>query len=184
MPELIRSDGGLLAQATKVKLCHDTRTLRIRFDCEDKAAWSTFTRRDEPIHHNEVVAIALAPGADTPSSYYEFALSPGNVQWDARVTHTDQMGSNVYVNNTWKSAAYNSLVQRDDLNNRWYCWLGISLRDMCADGVIPELWRANIYRIDRPPGVTDIARAEVSTWAAINLASLPPVHSFGTLRLL
>src|SRR5581483_8361662 len=57
-------------QATRVRVCFDDIALYVRFDCDDRDIWGTFTQRDEPIYDEEVVEVFLASGADDPHNYF------------------------------------------------------------------------------------------------------------------
>src|SRR5690349_8240940 len=86
LPPFVLADGsGPAAQQTTARVCHDDEALYVRFDCEDRDIWGSYTRRDDPIYDEEVVELFVAPGAETPARYYEFEVSPNGVLLDAQI---------------------------------------------------------------------------------------------------
>jgi hypothetical protein len=139
-------------QATTVRVCHDGITLYVRFDCEDRDAWGTFTYRDDPIYQEEAVELFLAPGEADPTRYYEFELSPQGVLFDAIIHNPTSQRADMTANPTWDcpgilwSSGSGGLVSQS-----WWAALAIPWSSIAPPSTsLPRLWRANFYRIERP----------------------------------
>ena len=84
LPPFQLADGSApAAQQTRGRLCWDDLALHVRFDCEDRDAWGTYARRDDPVYEEEAVELFLAPGEADPVRYYEFEVSPLGTLFDA-----------------------------------------------------------------------------------------------------
>src|SRR5581483_12093733 len=82
------ADGSAPAtQPTRVCICFDETALYVRFDCEDRDIWGTYTQRDEPLYEEEVVEVFFAAGTDDPKNYFEFEVSPNGVLFDTTVSN-------------------------------------------------------------------------------------------------
>ena len=186
LPKLMLADGsGPARQQTKIRLCHDSRFLRARFDCEDVSIWGTFLKRDDPIYEEEAVEIFLAPGADDPQRYFEFEVSPDGVLWDGIIENPSLDGAQFSGNVAWDCPGIHWKAQRNDSLNIWHVWIALPLRELAGSDVIPSTWRANFYRIDRPFQNSDPARAEFSCWSQTltSPASFHQPRRFGLLEL-
>lgn len=155
-----RADGsGPAAQPTTARLGYDAQALYVRFDCADRDIWATYTRRDEPLYDEEVVELFIAPGAATPSSYYELEISPDGVLLDARISNPRELRAELGVDLSWDADA-RWLARRDDAAGRWLAILALPWRCL-TPGPPPPLWRLNLARIERPRG----AEPEFSCWS-------------------
>ncbi len=141
---LVLADGsGKPEQATTVRLCWDDGTLHVRFDCEDRDAWGTFRKRDEPLWQEEVVEVFLAAGEDDPIDYAEIEVSPLGVLFDARIHNPTSLRADMTADVAW-----------DCPGLRWEAGRGKARQDWWAELSIPlepgRIWRANFYRVERP----------------------------------
>ena len=98
LPPFILADGsGPAKQQTAARICYDSQSLYVRFDCDDRDIWGTYTLRDDPIYDEEAVEVFLTSGEVDPTHYYEFELSPNGVLFDAQVynptSQTRRVGS-------------------------------------------------------------------------------------------
>src|SRR5918912_1166835 len=84
-PFRLADGSGPAVQQTVLRVCADAWMLYVRFECEDRDIWGTYTRRDDPIYDEEVVEVFIAPGLEDPIRYCEFEVSPNGVLFDARV---------------------------------------------------------------------------------------------------
>src|SRR5262245_58008733 len=66
-------------QQTATRVCYNGQTFFVRFDCDDRDIWGSYTQRDDPIYDEEVVEVFIGPGDTTPVDYYEFEVSPNGV---------------------------------------------------------------------------------------------------------
>ena len=74
LPPFVLADGsGPAEQQTRARVCYDSETLYVRFDCDDRDIWATCTQRDDPIydasHAAERVAAHSESGDRWPSHH-------------------------------------------------------------------------------------------------------------------
>lgn len=173
---LVLADGsGAPEQATTVQLCWDDEALHVRFDCEDRDAWGTFQKRDDPLWQEEVVEVFLAPGVEDPVRYMEIEVSPLGVLFDAKIHNPTGLRADMTADLSW-----------DCPGIRWLVGHGAEREDWWAELSIPwekpsRIWRANFYRVERPRD----GAPEFTCWSP-TLASPPDFHKparFGLLEL-
>jgi hypothetical protein len=176
------ADGsGPALQQTQVRLCWNEAALHVRFDCEDRDAWGTFQRRDDPIYEEEAVEIFLASGKEDPVRYCEFEVSPRGVLFDALIHNPTSQRIDMTANPSWDcpdlSWSAGAGVDRQD----WWAILSIPWSGLLSTEDLPRIWRANFSRIERPrDGVP-----EFSCWSP-TLTRPPDFHKpvrFGFLEL-
>jgi Carbohydrate-binding family 9 len=168
-------------QQTVVRLCCDQQALYARFDCVDDDIWGTLTERDEPIYEEEVVELFLAAGAAQPTRYYEFEISPNGVFFDAAIFNPHSTRATMIVDTAWDCRGVRWQAVRVDQEKRWSAVMAIPWAALTAETVLPPVWRANFYRIERPRQ----APLELSCWSP-TMISPPDFHQpayFGTLHL-
>jgi Carbohydrate-binding family 9 len=166
---------------TVVRLRWDPIALHVRFECEDRDAWGTYTHRDEPIWEEEAVEVFLAPGGSTPSSYFELEVSPSGVLFDAQVENPGSRRTDMRVDRSWDCPGLEWSSGALGLHEDWWASLSIPWAAIAPAGALPRTWRANFYRIERPRG----GEAELSAWSP-TLADPPDFHKpdrFGRLLL-
>jgi Carbohydrate-binding family 9 len=146
--QAIRGSGPAVQQ-TVARVCHDAAALYVRFDCEDRNIWGTYTRRDEPIYDEEVVEVFIAPGAQDPVRYLEFEISPNGVLLDARVYNSPSTRADLQVDVEWLCPGIRWAAGRDDAAERWWAGLAVPWAAVAPDAPAPEFCRANFYRIER-----------------------------------
>ncbi len=144
---------------TAVQVCWDALHLYVRFHCEDKDIISEFSQRDEPLYNQEVVEMFLAP--HDRCSYFEFNVSPRNVQFDSLVSNTlDGRGYAGYPE--WDCAGLVTSVRReseprDDLSRTqafgpWTAVMQIPFASLDTTGpAAGDTWYVNFFRIKRIP---------------------------------
>ena len=180
-PLLYLADGtGPPEQGTAVRLCRDETALYVRFDCADRDAWGTYTRRDDPIYNEEAVEVFLAPGEADPAHYFEFEVSPRGVLFDARIHNPTSRRADLQADPSWNCPG---LLWRvgEGRGQDWWAALAIPWVALAPGNPLPTVWRANFYRIERPrDGV-----AEFSCWSP-TFTSPADFHQparFGALEL-
>ncbi len=184
---LVLSDGsGPPEQATSVGLCWDEEALHVRFDCEDRHAWGTFTKRDEPLWQEEVVEVFLAPGEADPVRYAEFEVSPAGVVFDARIHNPTGLRQDMTADVAWSCPGLRWAAGRGDARQDWWAEISIPWAGLDLDGRnnLPKLWRANFYRVERPDR-GEPAGAEYSAWSPtlVRPADFHKPARFGLLEL-
>jgi hypothetical protein len=143
---LVLADGsGAPEQATTVRLCWDEGALRVRFECEDRDAWGTYRKRDEPLWQEEVVEVFLAPGEEDPVDYAEIEVSPLGVLFDARIHNPTSLRPDMTADVAWDCPGLHWKVGRGSSRQDWWAELSIPLEPLSE-----RIWRANFYRVERP----------------------------------
>ncbi len=188
LPPLVRSDGvGPAIWKTAVRVCRDEFGIAVRFDCADRAAWGTFTDRDDPIWQEEVVELFLALGPEDPRRYFEFEVSPRGVLFDARVENPTGRREDLEVETAWNcpgirwGAGSTDLLHASVGEQDWWAVLVLPWASLVGPEPLPDLLRANFYRIERPPN----SPHEFSAWSP-TLSHPPDFHQparFGFLSL-
>jgi hypothetical protein len=190
LPEcrLVRSeDGAVPVQPTRVRLAWDERALHVRFDCADRDAWGTLTRRDDPLYQEEVVEVFVAPGEDDPRAYAELEVSPHGVLFDAWIENPDSDRATLQAHLGWDCPGVSWRAGSGGAQQDWWAELTLPWDSLLAaagrpPAPLPRRWRANFYRIDRP---RDGTPPEFSAWSPTQ-ASPPDFHRpgrFGILQL-
>ncbi len=184
-PMLRADNSGPARQQTKIRLCHDGRFLRVRFDVKDTSIWGNYLKRDDPVYEEEAIEVFIAPGDADPTHYFEFEISPDGVLWDGKITNTTLDGANLGADSSWNCEGIHWKAERNDPTNQWHVWLALPLKVLAGGDEIPKTWRANFYRIDRPYLNKDDRMGEFSCWSP-TLTSPAAFHRprrFGTLEL-
>jgi hypothetical protein len=151
LPPFQLADGsGPAAQQTRARLCWDDLALHLRFDCEDRDAWGTFGRRDDPVYQEEAVEIFLAAGAEDPVRYFEFEVSPLGTLFDAAVHNPTSLRADMTADPSWDCPGLRWSAGSGTLRQDWWAWLAIPWTGISPSEEPPRIWRANLYRIERP----------------------------------
>lgn len=159
---LMLADGSALAtQQTRVRVGYDERALYVRFDCDDRDIWGTYTKRDEPIYDEEVVEVFITSGEAAPIQYFEFQVSPNGVLFDATIYNPASTREHLRVDATWQCPGLRWMAQRADAQKVWWGAFAIPWASITSDGNIPSVCRANFYRIERPHD----SAVEYSCWS-------------------
>ncbi len=189
LPPLRLSHGrGLALQKTRVRLGWSDEALHVLFECEDRDAWGTHTRRDQPLYEEEVVEVFLAPGAEAPIAYFEIEVSPLGTVFDARVENRTGRRADRVTDTAWDCPGLRWAAGRGRERQDWWAALSIPWTSCGADpgAALPGTWRANFYRIERPRGgATEGEGTEFSAWSP-TLAEPADFHwpeRFGLLLL-
>ncbi len=103
----------------------------------------------------------IAPGEDDPPNYFEFEISPNGALFDARVHNPTSQRSDMVVDVTWNCAGIRWYAERRDDAGCWWAALAIPWQAVKPRGALPTVWRANLFRIDRPRS----GRPEFSCWS-------------------
>ena len=124
LPAFILTDGSAPAgQQTVARVCHDSQALYVRYDCDDRDIWGTYTRGDDPICDEEVVELFLAPSDADPSHHYEFKVSPNGVLLDAKIHNPTSQRADLEVDTSWDCSGLSWRAGRHEaLNQCGRCW--------------------------------------------------------------
>ncbi len=182
LPPFLCADGRSPAiYSTTTRLCADEQRLYVHFHCEDNDIWGDYTERDQPIYDEEVVELFLAPGADNPTRYYEFEISPNGVLFDAEIINPTPHRADIQVRPEWNCVGIQWVAERCDAENWWTAVLIIPWSSVAPSGQFPPVWRANFYRIERPHGQPP----EFSCWSPTHTdpADFHKPATFGRLQI-
>jgi hypothetical protein len=162
LPLFTLADGsGPALQQTRARLCCDETALHVRFDCEDRDAWGTLLRRDDPIYDEEAVEVFLASGEEDPVCYFEFEVSPRGTLFDARIHNPTSRRADMTGDPSWNCPGLRWTAGAGDARQDWWAVLSIPWHGVLPHGDPPRVWRANFYRIERPRG----GAPEFSCWS-------------------
>jgi hypothetical protein len=162
LPPFVLADGGGPAvQQTRARVCYDPGSLYVRFDCDDRDIWATYTQRDDPIYDEEVVEVFLGGGEADLVHYFEFEISPNGVLFDARIYNPTSQRTELEWDETWNCPGIRWQARRDDEAHHWWAVVAIPWAAVAPPGDLPSIWRANFYRIERPRD----AKPEYSCWS-------------------
>lgn len=144
--------------ATTVRLIASPTHLWVRFDCADADVWATLTEHDTPLYTEEVVELFIAPGSDTPKTYFELQTNPLNAQFDGIISNPDEHRSTMKLDLSW--------------DPEWHSWTRVDAAGWVSVWALPwgifgvdnglGEWRCNFYRIERPRTADFI---ETSAWS-------------------
>jgi hypothetical protein len=182
LPPFTLADGsGLAQQQTVARICRDDDMLYVRFDCDDRDIWGTYTQHDDSIFDEEVVEVFIGGGAAAPIRYYEFEVSPNGVLLDARISNPTSRRADLEVDRSWACPGLRWSAGRDDTAGRWWAALAIPWRAIAPPDGPATTWRANFYRIERPRD----SAPEFSCWSPTmtDPADFHKPAYFGTLYL-
>lgn len=155
LPPFQLADGsGQALQQTRVRLGWDDVALHVRFDCEDRDAWGTHQRRDDPLYEEEAVEVFLAPGGEDPILYIEIEVSPLGTLFDARIHNPTGMRADMTGDRSWDCPGLRWAAGPGAERQDWWAELSIPWNGIAPPGEPPprwrKIWRANFYRIERP----------------------------------
>jgi hypothetical protein len=180
-PFLLADGSGPAVQQTETRIAYDLDNFYVRFDCADTDIWGVATARDSAIYDEEVVELFIAPGTAHPTIYYEFEVSPLGTLLDLDVYSPNLERKGLKGNFAWDCPGLQWSAQRNDAENTWSAYLIVPWRSIGAKGDLPQAWRANFYRIERPRGQPP----EFSCWSP-TMSSPADYHRpayFGHLQL-
>lgn len=172
--------GSPVRRNTEVEASISAEVLTLKYRCEDPSICATMTERDAPLYEEDVVEVFLSPGEEAPRRYFEFEVSPNGVLWDGYVESPNLGRPGMMSHAEWNCPNLEWGAERDDGDNVWTAYMHIPLAELC-EGEVPDLWRFNLYRIDRSEGEED----EFQAWSP-TLADPADFHvpeRFGYLRI-
>jgi hypothetical protein len=178
-PFILADGSGLAKQQTQVRVAYSQQAFYVRFDCEDDDIWGTHTKRDDPLYDEEVVEVFIASGAETPTRYFEFEVSPYGVLFDCIITNPafQSNSKQLYdVDESWNAEGLEWYAGICLEKQQWWAVLNIPWQDI---GGFHTIWRANFYRIER----SRKSGTEFSCWSATLSESFHVPARFGRLEL-
>jgi len=155
-------------QATRIRLLWDDTCLYVAFESQDVDIWASTSRHDGPLWEGEVVEVYLDPKG-TGRHYKEIEVSPWNTVIDLDIPSPDRVAQ-------WQKAArwecvglktgvsvVGTVKSRKDRDRLWTVEMAIPWKGLGVPKPhIGEVWRVQLYRIDRPK----TGQPEFSAWSA------------------
>ncbi len=142
-------DGRPVRWKTAVEVGRTGDSLMVRFRCEDEDIWATMTERDQPLWDEEVIEVFLSPGAEDPTHYYEFEVNPLGTLWDGQVSSPNRCREGMQSHAEWDCPGLTWSAWTDESEQAWGGELLIPLKELSGP-LVPNVWRMNFYRIERP----------------------------------
>lgn len=170
--------------------------LWLRFEVEDPSPWNTMTKRDEHIWEEEVVEIFI--DLDGSGKHYgEYEINHANVLCDLDMA---QGWPEVTGDITWDHKGLASAVQKRKAAGSdpggWTAimhlpWEGFATLAPVKEGRAQsppqagDVWRVNLYRIERPGGPADPAKDAIfAAWSPTGKTTFHYPPKFGHFRFL
>jgi len=155
----ILADGSAPAlRQTSARMFWNERGVFILYDCVDPCIWGTYKKDNEPIFDEEVVEVFFDPRPES-DFYYEFEISPLNVRFAAIIQRPaaplpekiiKRLDCGKLITGVETDVALSDSAKRP---KGWRALLGIpfELLERTAPPKAGDVWRGNLYRIDRRP---------------------------------
>ncbi len=165
------------ALGTTLSLAWDFEYLYAAFACEDEGPTNArLTVRDANLWEEEVVEVFIDADGDQ-NTYYELEWNPLNTLFDAFVINSGKH----WLLRDWTMAGIQHAVGRTDTG--WVVEIAMPLTEFGEAGRVPpqigDVWRANFYRIDRPPHAE---RPEMTAWSTIGRYNFHASEAFGYIE--
>ena len=171
------TDGGPTRLRTRVTLYFDDEHLTIVFVGEDDGVVATHLGHDMPLYQEDVVEVFLSPFDRT--TYYEIEVNPLGTTFDARIHSPDGVRATMQTDLRWTCDNLFAAVRRTPAS--WETVLRIPFASLATPpATTDDVWRVNLYRIDRNGPAGD----EFSAWRP-TMKNPPDFHvaaAFGRLQ--
>lgn len=177
--------GGTPCYATEARLLWDDEHLYVGFQAEDPDIWATMRERDAELWHEDVVEVFIDANG-SGCGYHEFEFNPLGAVLDLFVlTREATQEYNLWFG--WNSdglkhavAVDGTVDDRTDVDRSWTVEAAIPLKDILTAPNFPprdgDLWRVNLYRIERGRG-----GKEYSAWSPPGENNFNHPSKFGEL---
>jgi len=159
--ERILNDYDGVAHPTRARMLWDDAYLYFAFACADPDIWAIYDQEDDPMWSEEVVEVFIDPDGDA-RNYLELEVNPLNAWVDLRILHLEPEWKS---SREWDTAGLMTAVQvygtvndASDVDEGWTCEIAIpwsAMVDSIDGGARPaagDVWRLNLYRIERTAG--------------------------------
>jgi hypothetical protein len=186
----LANDSALPQNRTRAKFLWDSTFLYVGFECEDKNIIGRMTKRDANLWEEEAVEVFLSPDDTVLHGYTEIEISPANTILDLFVRYIKEVNglpapvSLPYhtLNLDIRSAASvrGTINNEADKDTSWTVEIAIPFRDIMPAGTATmprngEIWRVNLYRMERFP------LREFIAWSPTGLSKFHVPKRFGEL---
>lgn len=150
-----------VAHTTRARMLWDDEYLYFAFACQDPDIWAIFDQEDDEMWTEEVVEVFIDPDGDA-RNYLELEVNPLNAWVDLRIVELEPewVSSKEWDIRGLKTAVqvYGTVNDTSDVDLGWTCEIAIpwvAMEDSIDGGGRPQpgdLWRLNLYRIERTAG--------------------------------
>jgi hypothetical protein len=171
-------------QATTAWIVWNDQYIYVAWKCVDTHIWATLKQRDEPLYNEEVVEVFIDPSGDK-DNYLELEVNPLGALWDGYILNRGQTITGILAWNSfeikWAVFVEGTVNNPADKDTGWSVELALPLKDIYNAPHNPprdgDLWRLNLYRIDRPEGAGD--PGEGSAWSPVSGRTFHDPDRFG-----
>lgn len=132
--------------ATDVALYYDQTWLTAVFSCADDRAVATLFGHDMDLFEEDVVELFLAP--QTLTVYYEVEVSPLATTFDARIESPHGERESMHADRSWDPKLFAAVMSTP---GQLQVVARISFDDLGGTPARGDVWRGNLFRIDRHP---------------------------------
>ena len=146
---------------TRFKCFRDDERLSFLFDCEDTFISATMKAPNSMVWLEDAVELFIAPCSEDPQVYYEFQLSPANVNRQVKVIPPQEDTKSFTFDDSWRcegliteTYVHGYLNDRTRKSKGWQGVISIPSKTFLAPGQTVrtgDTWRMNLFRIDRGP---------------------------------
>lgn len=178
---LVRSTDGAAARLrSEAAVYHGAGVLTIVFLGEDDHVVSTHLAHDAPLYEEDVYEVFLSPS--NREEYFELEVNPLGTTFDARILSPDGVRATMRADRDWECAGlFAATRRRPGPGGTFDAVLRVPFAALGRGEPEPdEVWRANLYRIDRHP----VAGDEFLAWRPTfrTPADFHVTAAFGALR--
>lgn len=171
------ASGEAPTRGTTLSLAWDMGHLYVAFACQDDGPVNaSLTVRDANLWEEEVVEIFI-DADDDQNTYYELEWNPLNTLFDAFVINSGKH----WLLRDWTMEGIQHAVGRTEAG--WVVEIAMPLTEFGEAARVPpqvgDVWRANFYRIDRPPHAD---RPEMTAWSTIGRYNFHASDAFGYIE--
>jgi hypothetical protein len=181
--------GAKAAQEAEAKILWDEKNLYVGFEIKDTDIWGTFTARDDKLWQQECVEL-FVDWSGTGRNYLEIQVSPRGTIFDSFLTEYRKhwKGKKEYDFDSGvvaKVTVDGTLDKRDDKDRGWVVELRLPLDRLKGPAEkgptlppkVGEMWRVNLFRVDRPKGQGE----QGSAWSPPLVGDYHAAKRFGEL---
>ncbi|MEW5738353.1 MAG: carbohydrate-binding family 9-like protein [Myxococcota bacterium] len=147
-------DGRPVERKTTFRAVWDDEFLYVAFWAEDKDAWGTLRKKDDPIYTEDACEVFLDANGDG-ATYNELQVSPHNVNFDASfVARRSDLAEAMKWESGMQTAVQvkGTLDDASDTDEFWSAEMKIPLKNLNSVPRLPpqkgDKWRFNAYRLE------------------------------------
>ena len=176
-------DGGPVTRKTTFRIVYDDAFLYVAFWSEDRDAWGTLRKKDDPIYNEDAVELFLDADGDG-KTYNELQVSPHNVNFDASfVARRSDLAEAMKWESGMQTAVFvkGTLDDDSDSDEFWTAEMKIPLANLNSVPRLPQKgdrWRFNAYRLEHLARRTNV---EGQSFSPLFIGDFHALPRFGWL---